>query len=197
MAGDLNEHELIVKAQNGDVRAFSELVETYQERAIRIAESFVGNLEDARDLAQEAFVKSYESLPMFKVESKFYTWFYRILANTCKDFMRKKKTRKSILGWIVQDKDDESEENVYDRVVDRAPTAPQELASRELGDRIRQKMDELPFQQRTAFALRYLDGLSLEEIAQSMSLSVGAVKAHLWQAGQKMKKSLESFAEEG
>lgn len=197
MIDDVNEEELIVKAQNGDVRAFSEIVEIYQERAIRIAQGFVGNLEDARDLSQEAFVKCYEGLVSFKAESKFYTWFYRILANTCKDFLRKKKTRKPLFGWLAQDNDDESEENVYDRVVAKTPSAPQELVNRELGDRIMEKIGELPLQQRMVFSLRYLDGLSLDEIAQSMSLSVGAVKAHLWQAGQKMKKGLGSFAKEG
>lgn len=197
MIDETIERALIVKAKNGDVRAFSELVEMYQERAIRIAQGFVGNLEDARDLSQEAFVKCYEGLVTFKAESRFYTWFYRVLANTCKDFLRKKKTRRSLFGWLAQDKDDETEENVYDRVIAKTPGASQDLANRELGDSIMKKLAELPEQQRMVFSLRYLDGLSLEEIAQSMSLSVGGVKANLWQAAQKMKKSLEHFAKEG
>jgi RNA polymerase sigma-70 factor (ECF subfamily) len=70
-----NEKDLVSKAQDGDVRSFSALVEFYQERAIRTARSFVGNLEDARDLAQEAFVKAYGKLDRFDGRSRFYTWF--------------------------------------------------------------------------------------------------------------------------
>ncbi len=189
-----NEEVLIDQARGGDTRAFSALVGMYQERAVRTAYSFVGNFEDARDIAQEAFVKAYENLDKFKEESRFYTWFYRILANACKDHLRKKNVRKHLSFWTGRIDDDEPDPAL--NLPSTAKNAPEELINRELGEHIYKAMDKLPFQQRHAFVLRYLEGLSLEEIAEKMGLSLGAVKATLWQAGQKMKKSLGYLMQE-
>lgn len=182
---------LVQQARGGDIRSFSALVEIHQERAVHIAYSFLGNFEDARDIAQEAFVKAYQSLENFKAESKFYTWFYRILVNACKDFLRKKKVRHHLSFWLRQDKEDE--EDPLENITDHAKDASEELANRELGNEIFLALDRLPPQQRSTFSLRYLDGMSLEEISENMGLSMGAVKANLWQAGQKMQKNLSSF----
>lgn len=174
---------LVSQAREGDLKAFSALVELYEERAIHVANSFVGNFEDARDVTQEAFVKAYEHLHSFKENSRFFTWFYRILVNHSKDFLKKKRTRR-------EDADPALLENV-----ETAGQGPgQELANRELESEIHSALDTLPFQQRSAFTLRYLEGLSLEEIAGAMGLSTGGVKAHLWQAAQKMRKTLASYA---
>ncbi len=179
---------LVHQAQSGDIRSFSALVEIYQERAVHIAYSFLGNFEDARDIAQEAFVKAYESLQSFKAECRFYTWFYRILVNHCKDFLRKKKVRQHISFWFHQDHKDE--EDPMAKIADHAKDALEQLENRELGCEISKALEKLPDQQRVSFSLRYLEGFSIEEIAESMGLSAGAVKAHLWQAGQKMRKFL-------
>jgi len=189
----IKEEEFILRARHGDSRSFSALVEIYQERAVRIAYSFVGNFEDARDMAQEAFVKAYENLGSFKEQSRFYTWFYRILVNACKDFMRKKKVRRHLSFWLNRDGADERMEDPVMNVETHAKNAAQELVNKELGAAIIHAMDRLPSQQRTAFSLRYLEGLSLEEVSESMGVSVGAVKATLWQAGQKMQKFLAEF----
>ena len=188
---DTKELALIETARNGDLRSFSALVEIYQERAVHIAYSFLGNYEDARDMAQEAFVKAYESLQSFKAESRFYTWFYRILANTCKDFLRKKTVRQHLSFWFHRDGDDP--EDPWANVAGRTKNALENLADQELGDAIVKAMEKLPLQQRSTFSLRYLEGLSLEEIASTMGLSLGAVKANLWHAGQKMQKVLIGF----
>lgn len=183
---------LIQQARGGDIRSFSALVEMYQERSVHIAYSFLGNFEDARDIAQESFVKAYENLQSFKAESKFYTWFYRILANTCKDFLRKKRTRWSLMAWLPPAPD--SEEDPMNNVADTAKDARASIANEELGNEIYRALDKLPFQQKNAFSLRYLEGMNIEDIAESMGLTAGAVKAHLWQAGQKMQKYLKRFS---
>jgi len=186
-----NEETLLQSARNGDLRAFSGLVELYQERAVRVAYSFTGDYEDARDLAQEAFVKAYEKLGNFEGTSLFYTWFYRILANHCKDFLRKKKVRRLIsLGLF---KNEEDERDPVAEVRSRTRGADEALLDAELGSKISQALEKLPFQQKSAFILRYLEGLSLQEVAESMDLSVGAVKAHLWHAAGKMKKMLGEY----
>lgn len=188
----INESSLVLRAQGGDLKSFSALVEIYQERAVSVAYSFLGNFEDARDLAQEAFIKAHEKISTFKAESRFYTWFYRILANLCKDFLRKKKVRRAI-SFFTGGREEEDREDAFARVPSPGKNAGAILVNEELGEKILKAMDGLPFQQKSVFALRYLEELSLSEIAESLKLSEGAVKAHLWQAGQKMKKSLGAY----
>ena len=188
---NFNETELISRSLGGDTLAYSAIVELYEARAIRIAYSLVGHWEDARDLAQEAFIKAYDNLRNFKAESRFYTWFYRILVNICGDFLRKKKIRGFISLWTSRPTDEENENSSpLDQAANPGPTALQELKNKELGSQIFAAIHALPFQQRGVFSLRYLEGFTLEEISEQMNLSLGAVKAHLWQAGQKVKRSL-------
>ncbi|MBI3307550.1 MAG: sigma-70 family RNA polymerase sigma factor [Candidatus Omnitrophica bacterium] len=184
LADNLEEQKLIDQARTGDVKSFSALVRLYERRALHIAWSFLGQAEDARDAAQEAFIKAYENLGRFRGESRFSTWFYRILINTCKDFLRKKKSRPVF---------DESEENNGIEKIPGRQDPSKEILDHELGLLIRQELKKLPFQQQSTFTLRYFEGLSLQEIAETMGLSLGAVKAHLWQAQEKMKKGLSEW----
>ncbi len=187
---DPRESALIEEARNGNISSFSKLVEIYQERAVHIAYSILGNFEDAHDMAQEAFVKAYENLQSFRADSRFYTWFYRILVNMCKDFLRKKKVRQHLSFWFHRTDD---EDDPLMNIAGQTKTAAENLMNSELGNEIFKAIDKLPAQQRNAFSLRYLEGLSLEEIAETMGLSLGAVKANIWQAGQKMQKLLSGF----
>jgi len=189
------EKELIEKARAGDIRTFGELVKIYQERSIRTAFSFLGNWEDARDVAQESFVKAYQSLSGFKGSSKFSTWFYRILMNSCKDFLRKRKSRKQAQFITGAQDEDGGAADPLDRVASSNRNALKLVMDHEITGAISKALEVLPFQQRSAFTLRYLEGMSIREIAENMVLSEGAVKAHLWQAGQKMKESLTGILE--
>lgn len=188
------EQALIEKARSGDTGSFSALVELHQARAVHAAYSVVGNFEDARDLAQEAFVKAYEKLDGFQSESRFYTWFYRILMNTCKDFLRKQKLRRTFSFWLGKEEEGEPVDQAA-QVPDRSENAAEAAASRDLGRLVSEALEGLPFRQRSVFALRYLEGQSLEEIAVSLDISVGAVKAHLWHACEKMRATLKGVWE--
>lgn len=192
---DLEREEaaLVERARGGDLAAFSSLVVNYQERAVRVAYSLVGNFEDARDLAQEAFVKAFDRIGSFQAESRFYTWFYRLLTNHCKDFLRRKKLRAAVFFWREGGSAGD-ETDPIDRAPAHGKDAGEALLDKELGQEILRSLESLPLRQRSAFSLRYLEGLSLEEIAESMGLSVGAVKAHLWQAAQKMRTCLQDYA---
>ncbi len=187
---ELKERVFIEEARSGNAGSFSALVELYQECAIHTANSFVGNLEDARDIAQEAFVKAYENLARFEAQSRFYTWFYRILVNTCKDFLRKKKTRQVFSFWFSREEEEGLDPSAS--VMDLSKNASEQLLNRELGASIAQALEMLPGRQKSVFVLRYLEGMSLSEISDTLSISLGAVKAHLWQAGQKMKALLRN-----
>jgi len=189
-AAELEEGALIRAAQAGQMQAFTALVERHQERAIHLAYSFLGQWEDAREAAQDAFVKAYQNLAKFKGKSQFRTWLYRIVVNQCKDFLRKKKVRRHLA--VVLREDEEEKESPENKIVSRSAT-DQNLLDQELENEIHRAMEDLPFRQKSVFALRYLEGLAYEEIAETLALTAGAVKAHLWQAGQKMKKRLESY----
>lgn len=185
---------LVARARQGDVPAFSRLVEMYEEKAIHTAYAFLGNMEDARDAAQESFVKAYQSLRSFKGQSKFSTWLVRIVINVSKDALRKRKSRGFFLFLKPSGKE---EKDPVETVESKAADSRKQLMDREIETEVRRAMETLPFQQKTAFTLRYLEGLSLEEIAETLGLSTGAVKAHLWQAGQKMKKYLRHLMPDG
>lgn len=187
----LIERPLLEKARSGDLKAFSELVRMHEERVIGAAYGFLGNWEDARDVAQEAFVKAYENLSSFRQESKFYTWLYRIAANLSKDFLRKKKLRRWMgLASVPVDEENDPVLTLPGRDADSL----KQMENKELGGEIDKALQKLPMQQRTAFTLRYFEGLSLEEIGQVMGITTGAAKATLWQAGQKMKRELQDYA---
>lgn len=183
----VNPDLLMAKARGGDAHAFSRLIELYEEKAIHTAYAFLGNMEDARDAAQESFVKAYKSLGSFKGSSQFSTWLIRIVINQCKDALRKRKSRGFFLFLKPAEKD---EQDPIDSVESKMPDSRKQLMDREIEQQIRKALETLPFQQKTVFTLRYLEGMSLEEIAETIGISAGAVKAHLWQAGQKMKKNL-------
>lgn len=188
-----NELLLIEKAKARDTYAFSVLVKRHQEKALHVAYSFLGNREDAREAAQDAFVKAYDSLQSFKGGSQFSTWIYRILVNQCKDYLRKKKVRRN-LTVTMREPEEEERTRAEDKVPSHYADARAEMMNREMGSTIREAMETLPAQQRSAFALRYLEGFSMAEIADTLKISEGAVKAHLWQAAQKMQKQLASYA---
>lgn len=193
----MDEKELIEKAKAQDRAAFSELVKRHQEKMLHAAYSFLGNREDASDAAQEMFVKAYHSLPGFKGNSSFSTWLYRILANQCKDFLRKKNVRKNLSVSLRRDEEDTNAVLPEEKIPSAQLDALEQLESREMGSLIQEAVGTLPFQQKSVFTLRYMEGLSLQEIADSLELSEGAVKAHLWQASQKMQKRLVAFAPGG
>lgn len=192
----ISEAGIIVKARAGDVSAFCSLVRLHEEKAVRMAYSFTHHWEDARDIAQEAFVKAHENLPKFRGESRFSTWMYRIIANLCKDSFRKKKVRERINAAVGRPGDEDGPDPM-ERIASNAPDALDETMNRELEQTIHASIETLPQQQKNVFRLRYLQGLSLEEIAGLLELSTGAVKAHLWQASQKMQKLLAGYLAEG
>lgn len=187
----VKEKWFLARAREGDLEAFSALVRIYEVRAVHTAYAILGNFEDARDAAQEAFIKAHGALSQFREDSQFFTWFYRILSNSCKDHLRKRKMQ-GFLSFGLGVKNEDGETLTID-AVSAERSAGQNAQDHELGNLIAKAMDKLPFQQRTAFGLRYLEGLSLEEVAGNMNLSVGAVKATLWQAAQKMKKHLKDL----
>ncbi len=173
--------ELIKAARKGDHAAFESLVRRYSERAYRAAYRVVRDSDMAEEVLQEALIKAYKGLARFEFRSSFYTWLYRIVVNLALD-RRRRAARAPQLEW-----DDGVARNVDPRAVTPASTDP-ELASRrsEVCELVSKGIQDLPDGQREVLLLREVEGLSYEEIAQSMQISKGTVMSRLHYARKKM-----------
>ena len=190
-----SENEIIAQVRAGNSRAFCELVERYKEKALSVAYSFCANYEDAKDLSQEAFIKAFKSIKRFRVQSKFYTWFYRILVNICKDYLRCRKSNKFIkLSVKFKLKDGSVEpEDIFESVASSAPGPGQQLLDKELGAHLTKAISSLPEKQRTVFTLKNIHGLTLAEIAEITDSALGTVKASLFKATMNLQVKLEGY----
>jgi RNA polymerase sigma-70 factor (ECF subfamily) len=166
---------------NREPGAFDLLVERYQERAYRIAWSIVRDREEAKDCAQEAFIRLHEGAGSFAGQAKFSTWFYRILVNCCLDNRRRGRGWRRLLVW----RDAEDEESAGD-LIERQPAPPDDPGERMDEDqqmsRIWKAVETLSPQQRAAVTLQYREGLATKEIASVLNTSEATVRVHLHRA---------------
>jgi RNA polymerase sigma-70 factor (ECF subfamily) len=175
----------------GEIDRYAELVDRYQDRAIRIAFTFVGNHEDARDVAQEAFVSAYQGLRAFRGTAKFSTWLYRIIMNRCKDVHRRRARHPVTLASLgAPEHEGSGEDSVFADAADPGPDPEALATSRELGQQLTAAIRELPMNQRTAFLLHHVHGFAIEEAAGIMECRVGTVKSHLFRATSSLRKRL-------
>lgn len=195
----LKDAELVARAQEGDQTAFEDLVRQYQGKAYSIAYNMCsGDREEARELTQEAFLRAFRSLKNFRGKSSFYTWFYRILINTCLDSRRRHSRWEGIFSFWRRDKHGKASSDeigaAYSDPGDHSnPMAA--LNNKQLGQDIRQALASLPEKQRVVFQLKVLHGMRIREIAEIMGSAEGTVKSHLFRATQIMRKALQEWAQ--
>lgn len=175
----MTEQELVARAQRGDQEAFARLVEADQNKIYTLALRLTGHPEDAADLAQEAFLRAWRSLPSFQGDSSFSTWLYRLASNLCIDFLRREKRRKSAAAVSL---DDEEENAPPLEVPDHRFTPESELERRELRAAVARGLSQLSDDHRQVLVLRELDGLSYAEIAARLELEEGTVKSRIARA---------------
>src|ERR1700759_4556320 len=170
---------LVERARSGDVQAFETLVKQYDRQVFRIAQHITQNREDAEDVVQDAFLKAYEKLDQFQGNSKFYTWLVRIAVNEALMRLRKRRTGK----MVSIDEDVQTEEGSVPRdLAEGRPNPEQEDGESELADIFGKTINGLPPGFRVVFVLRDVEGLSTEERANALGLSVPAVKSRLLRA---------------
>ena len=173
------EQILVMRAARGEQDAFRVLVERYQHLTYTLALRLVGNEEDARDVAQEAFLAAWKALPKFRMDAKFSTWLYRLTVNCATDLLRKRKEAVSLDGEAVQ-------------AADCTPT-PQEQAERaERKEILHRCIALLSENHRKILVLREVHGLDYEEIGQVLELTPGTVKSRLARARMELRKLLLS-----
>lgn len=181
---------LVEQVRAGDVTAYDTLVRKYERQVFRIAQHITQNREDAEDVVQDAFLKAYEKLDQFQGNSKFYTWLVRIAVN--ESLMRLRKRRNGKMVSI--DEDVETEEGSVPRdLADWAPDPEMNYGQSELAEILRKTIQGLPQGFRIVFVLRDVEGLSTEETAETLGLSVPAVKSRLLRARLQLRERLSRY----
>ena len=185
-----DEMALVQAAKRGDVSAYEELVKRYDRNVFRIAQHITQNREDAEDVVQDAFLKAYENLDQFQGNSKFYTWLVRIAVNEALMKLRRRRSDRT----VSLDEDIETEEDTMPReVADWSPNPEQLYKQGELKDILRKTIQGLPASFRTVFVLRDVEGLSTEETAEALDLSIPAVKSRLLRARLQLRERLHKY----
>ncbi len=182
--------DLVHASKRGDVAAFEELVKRYDRKLLRIAQHLTHNREDAEDVVQEAFLKAFQHLGQFQENSKFSTWLIRITLNQGLMKLRKRRPMRE----VSIDNDFQSEENNLPiDVADWAPNPEELYRAAELREILRKTLQELGPGLRVVFVLRDIEGLSLEQTAEALELSVAAVKARSWRARLQLRERLSRY----
>ena len=185
-----DELALVRAAKGGDMGAFEQLVKRYDRNIFRIAQHITQNREDAEDVVQDAFLKSFQNLEQFQEQSKFYTWLVRIAVNESLMKLRKRRTAKT----VSLDEDVQTEDDAVPReVADWAPNPEQLYKQEELREILSKTIQGLPSGFRTVFVLRDVEGLSTEETAEALDLSVPAVKSRLLRARLQLRDRLNKY----
>lgn len=187
---------LVKLARNGDRMAFQKLVERYQRKIFGLCYGMVRNQDDAMDMVQETFVKVFKSLARFEGQSSFYTWTYRIATNVCIDFLRKAKRQRTVDYDDAIMRDDDVED-VGSLLPSRLGVNPAKVyGRRELLEKIEAALGTLSPNHRQAIILREVEGLSYQEIADIMEVSIGTVMSRLHHARKNMQKELAEYVGE-
>lgn len=185
---------LVIRAQNGEERAFRLLVERYQRKVYSVAYSMVRHQEDAMDLSQEAFIKAYRNLARFQGSSSFYTWIYRITVNLCIDYLRKSGRVQSVdyddrIGRDNSEVDGDG--SILPTRLDADPS--RSLMRKELIEKMQQALETLSENHRSILLLREVEGLSYEEMAEVLGVSKGTVMSRLHHARKNMQAALGQY----
>ena len=187
---------LVARAMKGDLSAFRELVERYQQRVHSVALGVMGNFEDAEDVTQDAFLKAYKNLSSFRGQSSFYTWVYRIAFNLAIDEKRRRyrhvETNVSEMSAIDVAAQDSKRDGTS--ILSDSPRPDAELERSELRGQIAAAMAELSPEHRAVIVLREVEGLSYAEISDAVGCSKGTVMSRLHHARRRLKKALERFS---
>ncbi|MBP8131278.1 MAG: sigma-70 family RNA polymerase sigma factor [Candidatus Hydrogenedentes bacterium] len=171
---------LVACAQAGDRYAFEELVRRYRNDVFALSCHFVKNREEAWDISQDVFVKAYKSLRDFRGEASFKTWLLRITANRCKDFFKKRNLETVPFDDAIGAGEQPS----------AIPNPGRQVQAQELGAAIEAAVAQLPEKHRTAFLLREYQGLSYQEMANTMGCNIGTVMSRLHHARRKLQNTL-------
>jgi RNA polymerase sigma-70 factor (ECF subfamily) len=178
------DEELVTAFRGGDIAAFDTLVQRWERKIQGAVYRIMGSGEEARDLTQETFLRAYRGLPSFKSEARFSSWLYQIALNLCRDRLRQRrgKTLMSI---------DDLDATTAARIERGGPSAQDLVEARDLARLVASAMSELPEEQREVIVLKEYQGLTFQEIADTLEVPVSTVKTRLYRGLVQMRERLE------
>lgn len=183
--------EIVKRVQNGDNKAFDLLVIKYQQRVINLISRFVSDYSECQDIAQEAFIKAFRGLHNFRGDSQFYTWMYRIAANSAKNYLASRSRKVPAQGIDAQDAEFYDGES---RLKDKE-TPESKMLTKEIEKTVFDTIEKLPEDLRTAIRLREMQGMSYEEIAEIMGCPIGTVRSRIFRAREAIDIELRPLIE--
>jgi RNA polymerase sigma-70 factor (ECF subfamily) len=184
---DVEDSVLVERVREGEKEAFSELVDRHARKIFRLARHITKNDDDAADVLQEAFLKAYSRIDQFHGDSKFYTWLVRITVNEALMRLRKRRGDRT----VSLNQDVETEDGAMQREVPDDAEDPEEAYGRaETREILERSIDSLADGYRSVFVLRDVEGLSTEETAEMLDLSISAVKSRLLRARLQLRDKL-------
>ena len=178
---DLDDYELILRAQKGEEDAFSLLIKRYHLQLFNMLYALVGDWDEADDLAQETFLKMHRALPGFEGRAQFYTWLYRIGVNCWKDWCKTPRVQKEVSEF------GEDGQSVFEKH-ESSGTTDSQVETGELQLMLEHALSKLQDEYRVVVILREIDGLGYDEIAAVLDCSVGTVKSRLFRGRTQLKK---------
>ncbi len=187
-----NDYNLVLKAREGDQKAYADLMHRYKDSIFFMVLKMVNNREDAMDLTIETFAKAFEKLDKYQPDFAFSTWLFRVATNNCIDFIRKRKLNTTSINTMYSADGDEFELQIKADVLDPEETSIQKQQK----EVINLLLDTLPTRYRNLVTLRYLEELSYEEIALELDLPLGTVKAQLYRARDLLSNIFTTFKRE-
>jgi RNA polymerase sigma-70 factor (ECF subfamily) len=191
MGTNLLDAELVQRVQAGDKGAFDVLVQKYQHKVINLVGRFVSDHAERQDIAQDAFIKAYRAINSFRGDSQFYTWLYRIAANTAKNYLASRARKSPRYTIDVEDAEHFEGESGLKEYAN-----PENLLlTDEIKATIFSAIERLPEDLKSAITLREIDGLSYEEIAQVMDCPIGTVRSRIFRARDVIDKELRPLLE--
>jgi RNA polymerase sigma-70 factor (ECF subfamily) len=186
-----SDEELVALSQGGDLDSFNQLVLRWERPIYALAYRVIGREEDARDVAQETFLRAFRALKGFKGQAKFSSWLYRITLNLCRDWIRREKRTPIALAPegidLVELAGEETPSESVEELVGR----------RQLGRAVSKAMALLPEEQRTAIILKEYHGLTFQEIAELLDCPLSTVKTRLYQGLSVVRKQLQQAGVDG
>ncbi len=190
MRRETDDVELIRGFKDGDVSAFEQLVLKYQDKVYNLCRHMLGSAHDADDAAQDTFTKAYQNLNNFRPEASFYTWLYRIAVNTCLDY-KKRPFFQSIFGSHVEGDNESGIEPVSGE-----PSPEKLYESKQLRYALGTSLGKLSLKLRAVIILKEVEGLSYEQIAGVLDVSIGTVKSRISRAREELKELMKEFREQ-
>lgn len=181
---NLSDEQLVMLVREGCNDAFALLVERYEKQIFALAYRLGGDYDEARDMAQESFLRVYQELPRYDVNRRFFPWLYRVAHNTCINLMHRRPKETTPLDNILDLRTDEMNREVNPGV---------SYEHQELSDAINQALQALPENYRLPLVMKYLEGMSYQQISDQLDLPVSTIETRLFRGRKMLKQALNAF----